>query len=126
MPNDNDAPHAPQQQTMLLRRIGDVLRGHGDEALDAVGGANPDAAARAWLDAGFADAEEVDDWLGARCFDPRRAQALDAAGITPEQAALRTREGRGGYEETVGYKFAQGDLTLEEARRIITSDFWNS
>src|SRR5918997_6348511 len=127
MPNDDaPVPPAPPEQTMLLRRIGETLRPYGDEALDAVGGTTLDAAARAWLDAGFADAEEVDDWLGARCLDPRRAQALDAAGVTPEQAALLTREGRGGYEETVAYKFAQGDLTLEEARRIITSDFWNS
>jgi hypothetical protein len=123
MTNDNAAPPAPQQD-MLVRLIGDTLRRHGDEALP--GDASPDAAARAWVAAGFADAEEVDDWLAARCFDPRHAQALDAAGITPEQAALSTREGRAGYEETVAYKLAHGDLTLEEARRIITSDFWNS
>ncbi|HZG53707.1 MAG TPA: hypothetical protein VEZ40_16380, partial [Pyrinomonadaceae bacterium] len=83
-------------------------------------------AARAWIEAGFADPEEVADWLAARCFDPRRAQTLDAAGLTPEQAALRTRAGRADYEETVAYKFAHDDITLEEARRIITSDFWNS
>lgn len=122
MTNDNAAPHAPQ--AALARLIGDTLRQHGGEALPA--GADPDAAARAWLDAGFADAEEVGDWLAAHCFDPRHAQALDAAGITPEQAALRTRHGRTGDEETVACKFAHGDLTLEEARRIITSDFWNS
>jgi hypothetical protein len=123
MTNDNAAPPAPQQDA-LVRLIGDALRRHGGDAVPA--GASPEAAARAWLAAGFADAEEVDDWLAARCFDPRRAQTLDAAGITPEQAALRTREGRADYEETVAYKLAHGDLTLEEARRIITSDFWNS
>ncbi|HEV2881097.1 MAG TPA: hypothetical protein VGX24_07450 [Pyrinomonadaceae bacterium] len=122
MTNDNAAP--PEPQATLLRLIGETLRRHGRDALR--GGATPDAAARAWLDAGFADPEEVDDWLAARCFDPRHAQTLDAAGVTPEQAALRTRAGRAPYEETVAYKFAQGDLTLEEARRIINSDFWNS
>ncbi|HEV2802642.1 MAG TPA: hypothetical protein VGW12_19380 [Pyrinomonadaceae bacterium] len=121
MTNDDDdsAPH-----TALAERIAETLRRHANDALQ--GGASADQAARAWLDAGFADAEEIEDWLGARCFDPRRAEALEAAGITPEQAALRTREGRTDDEETVAYKFAQGRLTLEEARRIITRDFWNS
>ena len=123
MTNDNAAPPDPQPAA-LVRAFGEALRRHGGEALAP--GASLDAAARAWLEAGFADAEEVGDWLAARCFDPRRAQALDAAGVTPEQASLRTREGRADYEETVGYKFARGDLTLAEARRITTSDFWNS
>jgi len=122
MTNDNAAPSEPE--AALVRLIAATLRRHGDDALP--GGALPDATARAWLDAGFADADEVEDWLAARCFDPRHAQTLDAAGVTPEQAALRTRQGRADYEETVAYKLAHGDLTLEEARRIITSDFWNS
>jgi hypothetical protein len=126
MPNDRAAAPTtttPQQQ-MLLQLIGETLRRHGDDALN--GGADAEATARAWLDAGFADAEEVEDWLRARCFDPRHAQTLEAAGITPEQAALRTRAGRNDYEETIACKFSRGDLTLEEARRIITNDFWNS
>ncbi|HYG11773.1 MAG TPA: hypothetical protein VD835_17635 [Pyrinomonadaceae bacterium] len=122
MTNDHDAP--TETQAALVRLIAGTLRRHGGDALP--GGANPDEAARAWLDAGFDDPGEVDDWLAARCFDPRHAQTLDAAGFTPEQAALRTRQGRADYEETVAYKLAHGDLTLEEARRIITSDFWNS
>lgn len=124
MPNDRAAPTTPTppQQT-LLHLIGETLCRYGDDALRNT---TAEQAAHAWLDAGFADAEEVDDWLGARCFDPRHAQMLEAAGITPEQAALRTREGRADDEETVACKLARGDLTLEEARRIITSDFWNS
>ena len=123
MPNDRAAAPTPPQQQMLVRLFGETLRRHGDAALH---GTTLEAAARAWLDAGFTDAEEVEDWLAARCFDARHAQTLDAAGITPEQAALRTRAGRADYEETVACKFSRGDLTLEEARRIITSDFWNS
>ncbi|HEV7904812.1 MAG TPA: hypothetical protein VGO96_13300 [Pyrinomonadaceae bacterium] len=121
MPNDRAAA-SPQQQTPL-QLVGDTLRRHGDDALQ---NRTVEAASRAWLDAGFTDAEEVEDWLAARCFDARHAQSLEAAGVTPEQAALRTRAGRADYEETVGCKFSRGDLTLEEARRIITSDFWNS
>lgn len=122
MPNDRAAAPTPPQQT-LLQLIGETLRPHGDAAWQNT---TVEAAARAWLDAGFTDAEEVGDWLAARCFEARHAQTLEAAGITPEQAALRTRAGRADYEETVACKFSRGDLTLEEARRIITSDFWNS
>ncbi|HYO99100.1 MAG TPA: hypothetical protein VER76_02700 [Pyrinomonadaceae bacterium] len=123
MPNDNAASPTPLEQPTLLREIGDTLRRHGDNALR---GAEADAAARAWLDAGFADADEVDDWLAARCFDPRQAASLEALGFTAEQAARRTRAGSANYEETIAFKLSRGDLSLEEARRIITSDFWNS
>jgi hypothetical protein len=123
MPNERAAAPTPPTQQTLLHLVGETLRRHGADALQ---NRTVEAAARAWLDAGFEDAEEVDDWLGARCFEPRHAQTLEGAGITPEQGALRTRAGRADYEETVAYKFSRGDLTLEEARRIITSDFWNS
>ena len=122
MPNNNAADTSPQQT--LLRQITETLAQHGDDALR--GAETIAAAARNWLDAGFADAEEIDDWLGARCINPHHAQSLDAAGFTPAQAALRTRKGRADYEETIACKLAAGDLTLEEARRIITDDFWNS
>jgi hypothetical protein len=124
MSNDRAAaPTTPPQQQTLLHLIGETLHRYGDDALQS---RTAGEAARAWLDAGFTDAEEVDDWLGARCFDPQHAQTLEAAGITPEQGALRTRAGRTDDEETVACKFSRGDLTLAEARRIITSDFWNS
>jgi hypothetical protein len=115
---------SPIEQQTLLRQITETLARHGSDALhDAE---TIEAAARNWLDAGFTDAEEIDDWLAARCFNPHHAQSLDAAGFTPEQVALRTRKGRADYKETIAYKLAAGDLTLEEARRIITDDFWNS
>lgn len=100
-----------------------VLARYGEEAR---GGVPPAEAARRWADAGFDDPEEVEDWLRARCFSPESALAIERAGITPEQAARRTRAGHPGYEETIACKLARGHLTFEEARRIITSDFWNS
>ena len=48
------------------------------------------------------------------------------AGLTPEQASLRTTAGTAAYENTIAFKYAHDDLTLEEARRIITNHFWNS
>ena len=110
-------------QRRLLARICATLERYGGAAL---AGAPAETAAYRWLSHGVADVEEIDDWLAARCFDPRAARTLDSAGVTPEQARLRTREGRADYEETVACKFSRGHLTLEEARRIITSDFWNS
>jgi hypothetical protein len=106
----------------IIRRIGEALERCGG---DALAGAPAEAAAYRWLSHGFTDADEVSDWLAARCFQPDRAHELERAGFTPEQAALRTAAGRGGYEDTVAFKVARGDLTLEEARRVVTSDFWN-
>lgn len=107
-----------------LHSIAFALAQHGELAL--AGAETPEAAARRWLAAGFADAEEVADWLAARCFQPTTAERLEAAGVTPEQARLLTTAGRRDYEDTVAYKVGQGDLAVEEARRIITSAFWNS
>jgi hypothetical protein len=106
----------------VIRRIGEALERCGNAALS---GAPARAVAYRWLSHGFTDAEEIADWLAARCFEPDRAHELERAGFTPEQAALRTAAGRGGYEDTVAFKVARGDLTLEEARRVVTSDFWN-
>lgn len=106
----------------IIRRISEALESCGG---DALGGAPAEAVAKRWLAHGFTDAEEIADWLAARCFQPDRAQELERGGFTPEQAALRTATGRGGYEDTVAFKVARGDLTLEEARRVVTSDFWN-
>jgi hypothetical protein len=118
MPDDQNF----ERQDIMLEII-KVLRKHLDELPC---GATLEETAREWLNAGFTDADEVEDWLRARCFDAARAQALEMAGLTPEQASLRTRAGTASYEDTIACKFAQGDLSLDEARRIITSHFWNS
>lgn len=111
------------EQAEAVRLICEALSRHGAGAL---GGRAAAEVARGWIDAGFDDAEEVDDWLRARCFEAERAQALEAAGFTPEQAALRTKAGTAGYEDTIAYKLNHNDLSFDEARRIITSEFWNS
>jgi hypothetical protein len=117
MPDENDFAET-------IRRIVELLARHGDAALKN-GTAAADVA-QEWIDAGFDDPEEVDDWLRARCFNARGARDLEMAGLTPEQAAIRTRAGTSGDEDTIGYKLTRGDLSFDEARRIITSEFWNS
>ncbi|MDT7602212.1 MAG: hypothetical protein QOF61_209 [Acidobacteriota bacterium] len=109
--------------TEIARSICRLLEEHGDAALD---GAPTETVAYRWLAHGFTDTDEIAEWLAARCFQPDRAHELERAGLTPEQAARRTSAGSGDYEDTIAYKIAQGDLSLEEARRIITSDFWNN
>lgn len=83
-------------------------------------GGSAEAAARAWTAAGFDD-ETTARWLRARCFEPAAARALAELGVTPEQAAARTRDG-GGYLDTIGYKVAAGDLTPRQgAARSLSS-----
>ena len=106
-----------------VREIAAVLA---HSAPEATGGREPEEVAREWLEEGFDDAEEVADWLRARCFDAAGARRLEDAGITPEQAAMRTDAGAGDAEDTLGAKLVRGELSFEEARRIITSEFWNS
>ncbi len=100
----------------ILHEIAAMLVAHGF--------INADETAQTWLDAGFDDAEEVGEWLAARCFTAEAAQKLENAGFTPAQAALRTNTGAGD-EDTIAYKLTNGALSFDEARRIITSAFWN-
>ena len=118
----------------LARAIAGVLERYGAEALG--GGVSAEQAAQQWINAGFDDAEEVDDWLRARCFSASAARTLEDAGITPEQAATPMRAGSSDGSEgdnsdrnvvdTLGGKFTRGHISIDEARRIVTNDFWNS
>lgn len=95
-----------------------TIRRHGELA-DRLGA--PDEAAKAWTDAGFDD-EATDQWLGARCFDPEAARALADMGVSPGQAAKRTRDGGGDYADTIGFKVSSGDLTPRQgAARTLSS-----
>jgi len=84
-------------------------------------GGAAEVVAQAWTDAGFGD-DLTTRWLSARCFDPRTARALAELGVTPEQAAVRTRDGGGDYVDTIGHKVANGDLTARQgAARSMSS-----
>ena len=75
-------------------------------------GATAEEAAQAWTKAGFGD-EMTARWLTSRCFEPEAARALTALGVTPEQAAARTRDG-GDSIDTIAYKVAAGELTARQ------------
>lgn len=87
-----------------IRRYGDL----------AARGGEPSVAAQAWTDAGFDDATAA-RWLEARCFDPEAARALADLGVSPHQAAVRTRDGGDGRPQTIAYKVSNGDLTPRQA-----------
>ena len=94
-----------------IRRFGELA--------DRVG--DPGEAAQAWTEAGFDD-QATARWLAARCFDPAAARALADAGVTPEQATKRTRDGGGDYVDTIAFKVANGDLTSRQgAARTLSS-----
>jgi hypothetical protein len=94
--------------------IRDVIERHGHFAH----GGNPDDATETWAEVGF-EADEVQEWLQARCFDPNSARDLCDAGVTPEMARMKTSAGAGDYTDTVGFKVSDGDLEVEEARDLV-------
>lgn len=101
---------APKTSVKTIERYGELAT-RGDAAV----------AAAAWTDAGCDD-ELSARWLAARCFDAQAARALIELGVTPEQAAGRTRDGRGDYIDTIAYKVANGDLTPRQgAARCLSS-----
>jgi hypothetical protein len=96
--------------------IREAIEGHGHFAH----GGDPDATARAWADSGFG-AREVDRWLSARCFDPKAARALAAAGVDAGEARLKTEAGSGDYADTVGFKVSAGDIEVGKARSLVVA-----
>jgi len=94
--------------------IRDVIEKHGHFAH----GGNPDDTAEAWAEAGF-EADEVEEWLNARCFDPSVARDLADAGVVPADARIKTEAGAGDYVDMVGFKASAGDLEVEEARDLV-------
>lgn len=102
---------APKTGVETIKRYGE-LADRGGSAEDA---------AQAWTDAAFDD-EMTARWLEARCFDAPSARALADLGVTPEQAAVRTRDGGDRSIGTIASKVACGDLTARQgAARCLSS-----
>jgi hypothetical protein len=81
-------------------------------------GGNPDDAAETWVESGF-EADEVEEWLLARCFNPSAARDLADSGVTADMARMKTSAGSGDYVDSVGFKVSDGDLEVEEARELV-------
>lgn len=93
--------------------IREVIERHGHFAH----GGNPADTAETWAESGF-EADEVEEWLLARCFNPSAARDLADAGVTPEMARMKTGAGADDYVDTVGFKVSTGDIEADEAREL--------
>ena len=68
--------------------------------------------------------EAAREWVvGAGCWSPVAAKALQKAGVTPKQAATLAPPGvgTGSYTDRVGYKVSCGDLKVEEAQEFLST-----
>jgi hypothetical protein len=93
----------------------DVIESAGDFAH---GGEDLNNHAWYWMHAGFTP-DEAEAWLTeARCFYASAAAMMRHCGMTPEQAAYRERDEFGNRAETLGYRVANGEISVETARRI--------
>lgn len=97
-------------------QITEIIQANDDGAC-LTGGAPIDEIVKEWDGEGLT-VEEVEGYIAARVFIGQKAAPLKEAGITPEQAATRTGSdvGIGCYGDTLGYKVANGDLSLEKAK----------
>ena len=74
---------------------------------------SPKWMSKRWQGLGF-PARDVDRWLSARCFSPWTAAELNAAGVTPDMAAQRTKLGRGS-KDTFAFKCSARQLSIVKA-----------
>jgi hypothetical protein len=59
------------------------------------------------------------NWYGVGGFDIDSMLELTDAGINIKLTAELTSEGRGGYNNTIAYKYCNGDLNLDAIRAIL-------
>jgi hypothetical protein len=93
-----------------------VLRNHGSFAYGQE--SDVEKVAEEWADNDFSPAQ-ADAWLEAGCFRADDARMLADHDITPEQARQDVDDGAGSYRESIGYKFANSDLDIEDVLRLI-------
>lgn len=79
---------------------------------DGTGTDHADIAAE-WAGEGFTP-DEVAEWAKVRCFNAWSAAMLRDAGVSPDDVATVTGGGPGEYADTIGYKFANGDVSVGE------------
>lgn len=54
--------------------------------------------------------DQIADYIGAGCWTADSAEALAAAGVTPDEAGHQYLDG----SETIGYAVSNGDLTVDD------------
>jgi hypothetical protein len=74
--------------------------------------------ANAYIAAGI-DPDTYLKWYDVGGFDIDRMQELEDAGIDLKLTAELTSEGSSGYNNTIAYKYCNGDLSLDRVRAIL-------
>jgi hypothetical protein len=92
-----------------------VLRNHGTFAYGQE--SDIESVAEEWEDYDFSPAG-ADVWLSAGCFRAADARALADAGIAPEDTE-KDYDSESNPGISIGYAVANGDLTVEEAKKMI-------
>lgn len=101
-------------ESIMTITMQEVIERQGDFAH----GGDVEFTVKAWERAGFTP-EQVGAWLEARCFEAVDAKRLMDAGIDPVQASKMSDDEIGGYADTIGYKVANGDLSVEKAKGLL-------
>lgn len=107
---DDLEPYFWLDQDMLA-----VIEAGGDRAH----GGDIESAVEAWLEVDFT-AKEAEAWLEAGVFDADAAHELYRADVTPEQVDIAWEAN--GYHETLGYCYANRDVTLDEVKAVIEDE----
>lgn len=83
------------------------------------GGTMPSA--NEFIAAGVSPSEYLDVYYPAGGFDIDMIKELLEEGLTPSQLRIQTGLGNGGYYASIGYKYCNGDLGIEEIREIVNA-----
>jgi hypothetical protein len=122
-----EARCAAHEATLAEVEEEDENDGWGDIALEAMlrdlssgdrdflcGEESPQDIAREWHSQGFTPASMREWAFRARCFRAEAARALTVSGLNPEDCRAR-----GPYGETIGYRVANGDMSLQDALQAL-------
>lgn len=101
---------------MASEEMVQVLRNHGVFAYGQE--SDIESVAEEWEEYDFSPTQ-ADQWLGAGCFRASDARMMADFGVSPEQAGEETDEGVGAYQGTIGYKFANCDISIEDVLRLV-------
>lgn len=85
---------------------------------DIIGSEKSGTVARWWIEAGF-NSSTAPKWWDAGCFCPDSAKELDAADLTPSDAAIMAVSLHGDDNDTsIGYAHSNGDISTADAVRL--------
>ena len=62
---------------------------------------------------------KFEEYEESGCFNEEDAEILYDMGVTPEQVSRTTDFGVGHYNASIGYKFANGDINMDDVRMLL-------